>query len=318
MYLFSHICLRLSRANPSPFEPFLDLVEALLVPIPSFVRSLEIRLLEGEVSAEHIDRLCESGRNTYAVDHPEGPIERENRTRFQHQLLTHISRFGASLTHFEMGFPSDLEIHLIMNLICALPFLTHLKICGGDYAIIQSETVPMTAAFPPSARPRHLDGRRWKWLLLHSQPPIFTSLRITGKARGISTVPIEAYIQRFGPAITTLTLEYWADNLADINAFRMHALASTPGLVNFSLTCELPTTVPSILSLLSSPDLASLEISLEAKFFGLPDWLRIDEILAVTFLSLHRVLFTLRSEKISLAPEIRALMPQSSAREILV
>ncbi|KAJ7139622.1 hypothetical protein C8R44DRAFT_939630 [Mycena epipterygia] len=333
MHLFSRIRIRFSRADPTTFQSFLDMVDASLVHTLSFVRSLDVQLVNGEIFPVQVERLRNYGRNETELRVPsECAVLKEDRLRFQRLLHAHIQRFGASpsLTHFELVLPSDIELRVIADLISALPFLTHLKMCSGidGYTIMQSETVPPTDAFPPHLHTMDisLNGRGpglfFEWLLSHSEPPIFTSLKFGGHARGESIAPVEAYLERHGPAIETLSLRYRADDFrgsfpTDTQTFEKRALTFTPRLVSLSLTSQDPATIPAIL-LLSSIHLVRLEVSVLPQVeTGPADWPRIDGILAARFGSLQRVSFTNALLKTSLAPEIRALMPQASAREIL-
>ncbi|KAJ7442299.1 hypothetical protein FB451DRAFT_1297728 [Mycena latifolia] len=287
MHLFSRIRIRLSRADPAAIQSFLDIVDASLVHILSFVRSLDVRLVNGEVSEEQVARLRNCGTLTQLRIQPENAVLKEDRLRFQHLLHTHTWRFGAcpSLTQFELGFPSDIELCVIADLI---------------------STVPVTDAFPPHLHTMDISMNGggtslfFEWLLSHSKPPIFTSLTLAGCARGESIAPIEAYLLRHGPAIESLSLHYWMVDFRETETFEMRALASTPRLVNLSLTGQCPKTVLTTLMLLPSIHLVSLEISVP--LFGRADC---------------AVSFTHPSLKTSLTPEIRALMPQASAREIL-
>ncbi|KAJ7505266.1 hypothetical protein B0H11DRAFT_1977792 [Mycena galericulata] len=169
---------------------------------------------------------------------PENAVLRQDRLHFQRLMQTHIRRFGAcpSLTHFEFGFPSDIELHVITDLISALPFLTYLGIYGGtgSYTIVQFETAPARDAFPAHLHEMDISlnggtGLFFGWLLSHRKPPIFTSLMLSGSARGESIAPIETYLRLHGAAIETLSLQYWVDDLP--GSLLMHppsTLISTP------------------------------------------------------------------------------------------
>ncbi|KAJ6547104.1 hypothetical protein B0H19DRAFT_1305020 [Mycena capillaripes] len=261
---------------------------------------------------------------------PEGPVLRKERLGFQRLLQTHIPSFGASpsLTHFTLGFPTDIELCLIADLISALPSLRHLQIYGGSFTVVQFETVPVIDTFPPHLHSLDLwldrDGINLflDWLSSHSQPPIITSLWLEGCARGSPIAPMEAYLQLHGPAIETLSLrfegnDYLGHSPTETQTFEKCALACTPGLVNLSLVDQDPATIATTLMLLPSIHIVSLEISVRLFKFRHPDWSRIDEIVANRFASLRRISSTYSPPEKSFS-EIRALMPRASARGILV
>ncbi|KAJ7458180.1 hypothetical protein FB451DRAFT_1508576 [Mycena latifolia] len=218
--------------------------------------------------SEHVARLRNCGTLTELRTHPENALLKKDRLRFQPLLQAHIRPFDAcpSLTQFELGFPCDIEFRVLTDLISALPFLTHLRICGGSYTIIQCETGSATGAFTPHLHQMDiwLNGGTsifFEWLLSHSKPPIFTSLTLAGSAGGESMAPIEAYLRRHGPSIETLSLCYWMNDFRETETFERRALAFTPRLVSLSLTGQYPATILITLTLSSSIHLVNLEIS---------------------------------------------------------
>ncbi|KAJ7757506.1 hypothetical protein B0H16DRAFT_1885531, partial [Mycena metata] len=297
MYFFSRVHIPLFRADPTTIQAFLDIVDTSLVDVLSFVQSLDLALIETEGPEPEYhdvtpaDRLCQ-------------PL-----------LATQIRRFGAcpSLTRFELKLPGDIGLHTVSNIVSALPLLTHLRIGGGDYTIVQSETPPVKDMFPPHLRNLDLsvDARGaslfFGWLLSHSTPPTFTSLVLVGDAMGRSIAPIESYLRSYGSTIETSLFDYWADYYGRTETIKTIFLASTPRLLNLTLKYQCPKIIPTTLALIASVHLVDLHIEVRPPMYGRPDWPRIDEVLAARFPSLKRLCFEMY--KTTLA-DIKPLMPQ--------
>ncbi|KAJ6494151.1 hypothetical protein DFH09DRAFT_1337816 [Mycena vulgaris] len=198
-------------------QRFMKLVDGSLVPILSFVQSLDMHFVRGGFADEHVARLQNCAALTNLCIYAPGRY-----LTFARWLGTNIPRFGAacpSLAHFELvGLGDNMPLRVIVDVLLALPALTHLRICGGDseYGVLGDETVLVTEAFPRHLHTLDVSLHRgmdlfFQWLLSHEKIPVFTSLKLGGRANGASIEPIDAYFQLFGPKIESLSLEYWVD-----------------------------------------------------------------------------------------------------------
>ncbi|KAJ7757500.1 hypothetical protein B0H16DRAFT_1689535 [Mycena metata] len=283
MHFFSRIRIQLSRADPTTIQSFLDIVDTSPVDVLFFVQTLNLAFIRTEGPEREYDdpadRLCP-------------PL-----------LDTHIRRFGAcpSLTRFELNLPGDIRLHVLSDIVTALPLLTHLRICGrgGDYTILKSETSPVKDIFP--SRLRDLDisvdaggaGVFFGWLLSYGTPPTFTSLVLIGDAMGRSIAPIEFYLELYGSTIETLSLAYWVSDSRKTETFEMRALSTTPQLTNLSLEGQYAQNLPTTLATIASVHLINLDIHVRPRMNGCADWPRIDEVLGVRSRSLKRICFEL-------------------------
>ncbi|KAJ7288498.1 hypothetical protein C8J57DRAFT_1280460 [Mycena rebaudengoi] len=297
-HLFSHITL-----SNTTVRRFMNLVDGSSVPILSFVQSLDMHFVRGSFAQDQVARLQICTALTNLCIHVPG-----SHVSFERWLQRNIPRFGAaclSLAHLELvGLGNHVPLHVIVDVVLALPALTHLRICGGDseygHGLLGAETALATEAFPQHLHSLDVSLHRgmdlfFQWLLSLKKTPVFTSLKIGGRANGARIEPIDAYFQLVGPKIETLALEYWVDGGYNTYAFEERAMALTTNLVHLSRARQYPRSLPSHFYLL------------------IFDWPAIDAALAAPqFANLRRISFTDQLSKKSVA-----LMPQANARAIL-
>ncbi|KAJ7461522.1 hypothetical protein FB451DRAFT_1268457 [Mycena latifolia] len=330
-----HLFQRITLSHAALLE-ILDLMDASPAPLLPFVRSLNIH--EPFTEAHVVQLQSCSALTELCIRAPHSTIQAEQlpeQLRFQRWLQNHIPCFGAAclaLTRFELDFSSDIPLRIIADIITSLPRLTHLRLCGDKYAagIVSSEPVLPTDVFPPHLHTLDVSLKQgtsllFEWLLAHRQPPIFTSLTIRGSANGVPTAPIDIYFELVGPKIESLSLAYWADadpysltasNSEQTHIFETHVLAFTSRLVHLTLVSQYAFTIPATLKLLPSVRLTTITIGVRSSTV---DWPLIDAIVATPrFASLQRLSFELQRDKKSLlTAEVKVLMPQANARNIL-
>ncbi|KAF8188127.1 hypothetical protein K438DRAFT_2147403 [Mycena galopus ATCC 62051] len=167
----------------------------------------------------------------------------------------------------------------------------------------------------------------FRWLLSAREPPIFTTLVLGGRSAGEPMGPIHAYLRRFGSQIKSLSLGYWVDELIGgwspegTRAVEAHILAFTPRVVDLTLIAQEPKTIPATLLSLPSAHITTLEVGIYLlKSSPQPDWAAIDALLATPqFCVLQCLSFTnYRTKNSLITAEVKVLMPQTSARNILV
>ncbi|KAJ7886897.1 hypothetical protein B0H13DRAFT_2342639 [Mycena leptocephala] len=226
MHLFSSITLRNALSNDEEVslqtywcsnidhntaQPFFHFIESASMPMLPLVRTLHLRrvLHVPWVSEQHMRPLqnCRYLRELH-IDGLD-PWEPSHELEFVQWVHTHIPRFGAacpSLTRLDLGLPGHLPLNVLADLMSALPFLTELRLRSspGHYAGID--------AFPPHLHKLDVELYRgtsllFRWLLSHTEPPIFTTLRLGGCNR-YEPIDIDAYLRRFGPRIESLALAY--------------------------------------------------------------------------------------------------------------
>ncbi|KAJ7132488.1 hypothetical protein C8R44DRAFT_871434 [Mycena epipterygia] len=346
-HLFSDI--NLSNADSAAIQAFMDLVDASSTPILALVKLLDMHLVNGPFTEAHMARL----HGFHAVSdlriHSPCHVSRDRMPpvedlRFQCWLQTHIPRFGSaclSLTRFELVLGSDLPFRILVDIISSLPSLTRLRICGENgYGLLESGTVAPTDAFPPHLRTLDISLHRgtnlfFEWLLLYDKSPVFTSLKLGGIANGAPLGPIEEYLKYVSPKIESLSFSHWVDGGlgSSISAslgthtdfaalpkstytFEDRVLACTQRLVHLSLARQYPKSLVDKLMSLSSLHLAT--ISIEVRPMRI-DWPSIDVTVGTPrFAALRRLLFTDQlTTKTRITAEVRAMMPQASARGIL-
>ncbi|KAJ7696536.1 hypothetical protein B0H17DRAFT_1198046 [Mycena rosella] len=322
-HLFHHITV-----SQTTLLQFLDSSPHLL----PFVRSLDIRIKYEPFAEPPVAQLQNFSTLVELCIHAPAMLPAEQ-LDFECWLQTAIQGFGAAcpnLTRFELTFASDITLPIIADIMSGLPRLTHLRLDGGKAnGITQSAGVLPAGAFPPQLHSLDLNLRRgtsllFEWLVAHDAPPIFTSLALKGYACSARTAPIDAYLERFGRKIETLSLAYWVDADCDLSSesfteqtrlFEAHALEFTPALEHLTLLWQHPATLPATLTLLSSARLFTVTMQLCNTRDG--DWPQIDAILASPrFASLQRLVFT---ETFTETDEesLKELMPLASARRIL-
>ncbi|KAJ7492966.1 hypothetical protein B0H11DRAFT_2396225 [Mycena galericulata] len=352
-HLFSHI--NLSNADPSAIQQFLDLVDASETPILALVKSAHMHLVDGVFTEAHMERLHECLAIGDLRIHGPHPAPRDHYTPvedepFQFWLQTHVPRFGSaclSLTRFELVLTSDIQFCILRDIICSMPCLTHLRICSTTtwfgFGLLESGNVLPTDTFPPHLHALDIDLIRgtnlfFEWLLSYDKPPVFTSLGLGGMARRTPLAPIEAYLKYVSPKVESLSFSYWVDggplgsfiftSLATETNFSVipkvtynfedRILAHTNRLVHLSLVRQCPSLlVNKLLNLSSLQHLSTMRI--ETCHSTYIDWPSVDATLGTPrFATLQRVEFTdIISERTTLTAEVKALMPQASARGIL-
>ncbi|KAJ7138234.1 hypothetical protein C8R44DRAFT_976041 [Mycena epipterygia] len=332
-HLFSHITF--SNTDPATIQSFVDMVEGSSVPILSFIRSLDLCVVNRQVSDVHM--LARKLQNWPSLaelcTHPTKATTRAEISQFHPALHRHyIPRFGVdwpALTRLELVFASHMPLGIITDIASTLPFLTHLRLCGGDnYGVVHYAPSPPTAVCPPRLHTMDLSLRRgtgalFEWLLSQDEPPNITSLSLAGPASDEPTAPIDAYLQRFGPKILSLSLAYyWVKDGFKTQAFETRALGYVPRLVHLALGRQYATRLLTILALLSPVHLATLEIEVRPVVTARnrPNWAQIDTIVGTPpFGALRRLAFTHQITKNSVITRaVKELMPQASARNILV
>ncbi|KAJ7114076.1 hypothetical protein C8R44DRAFT_984619 [Mycena epipterygia] len=308
-HLFSHVAL--SNTDPAAILSFVDIVEASSMPILSFVRSLGLCLFhrQPEVSDGNMVRqlqkwpaLAELFTHTAKVI-----------AQAEEALHTYIPRLGASLTRLELVLAGDLPLRVIAELMSALPFLTHLRICGDDsYGIVHSAPTPPAATCLPHLHTMGISLRRgtdavFEWLLSQPEPPVITSLALGGFANREPVTSIDAYIQRFGPKIVSLSLEYWLNGRVATEALKLAHLDQPPSLCISHSPGSTRKSFP-----------APSHYCPRSRDTG-PNWPQIDAILGTPrFGALRRLAFTRQGTKKSvITAEVKKLMPQATARSIL-
>ncbi|KAJ6447929.1 hypothetical protein C8R45DRAFT_549804 [Mycena sanguinolenta] len=336
MHLFSQITV--SNSCPATIPKLINLVDASLSSILHFVRTLEIRL-NGAIPEQHMarfERCCSALRELRIRFTP-----RVEQFEFKRIVRDYVLRFGgacSALTRVELDIEPNISLSVLADLIAGLPGLVHLRLGGplfggGIYdptkiasadGVVYSKPVPPAATLPSHWHTLDISLCRgapllFRWLLSHPEPPAFTSLKLGGWLAGYSIEPIYSYLRRFGSQIKSLSLAYCAERLNshtlfETSAFEAHALATTPRLVELNLIWQDPGNIPAILVSISSVHLTTLQ------FGGLgetqPNWSLIDTVLATPqFRSLRNISIT-RQKKSLLSPEVKALMPHASARDI--
>jgi hypothetical protein len=246
-----------------------------------------------------------------------------------------------------LGLPGHLPLNVLADLMSALPFLTELRLRSspGHYAGIVEEattptpdglvfhkTVPRKDAFPPHLHKLDVELYRgtsllFRWLLSHTEPPIFTTLRLGGCNR-YEPIDIDAYLRRFGPRIESLALAYIVEeeiggwSLEGTCAFEARVLAFTPRPVHLQLSPQSPETIPATLLSLPSAHLITLKVGVYSDLdTPLPDWSAIDAVVATPqFAALQHLLFVHHhfKEHSLITADAKALMPYASAHNILV
>ncbi|KAF7367808.1 hypothetical protein MSAN_00845000 [Mycena sanguinolenta] len=338
MHLFSQITL--SNSSPATIPRLINLVDASPSNILSFVQTLDIHL-KCRISEQHMARLercCSALRELRICFVPQ-----TERFEFDHIVRQLVLRFGGScpaLTRVELDIELDIPLNVVADLITSLPGLTHLRLSGpplsggiydpatilSDNGVVYPKTVPPADILPPSwhSLDISLSGGAtllFQWLLSHSEPPTFTSLKLAGWVASYPIEPVCSYFRRFGSQIESLSLAYCADRLNshtvfETRAFEAHALATTPRLVELKLVWQDPGYIPALLTSISSVHLTTLRIGVilaEPQ----PDWLVIDTVLATSqFGSLRNISFTHQNRSL-ISPELKLLMPHASARNIL-
>ncbi|KAJ7466403.1 hypothetical protein FB451DRAFT_1402155 [Mycena latifolia] len=336
-HLFSDIIL--SNSHPSAIQTFLDLVDASSIPIFPLVKSLDMHLVNGPFAEMHTARLYDCHAIADLRIHaPLQPLhdrmEPVQDLQFQCWLQTHIPRFGSaclSLTRFELVLASDMPFRIIAESICSLPSLTHLRICGhGDgYGVLESGTVPPTDTFPPHLHTLDIALDRginlfFEWLLSYDESPVFTSLKLGGVASGAPLGPIEVYLKRVAPQIEALEPALILSSLIFKATwdFEDRVMAFLPRLVHLSLTRQYARYLAHKLTLPSSHRLATLNVEVRPLVgpYGRMPWASLDATFGTPqFATLRRLSFADEvSGKNIITEEVRALMPQASARGILV
>ncbi|KAJ7150044.1 hypothetical protein C8R43DRAFT_1128106 [Mycena crocata] len=355
-HLFSHITV--SNRGYAAIQKFIDLVDGSLVPILALVRSLDMHFSRGCYDDAHEVRLQSCEALVKLCIHVNGRYGYEG---FGLWLERNIPRFGtacSALAHLELvNLGCNLPLHVLATVVSSLPALTHLRIHGGDmnseaiYGVfLAPETVLPTAVFP-----RHLDSLDvalcrgkdlfFEWLLSYDQPPVFTSIRLGGISNGARIEPLDAYFQRFGSKIESLSLAYWIfsnglySNRSSIRPFPlsqfMHpdfclvpatydfeerVISCATNLVHLSRIKQHSVKVPGSLTRISSRCLATMSIEMDSWQGSVrADWPAIDEALAgPQFAALQRVEFTDQITQCScVTPHVKKLMPRASARGIL-
>ncbi|KAJ7246441.1 hypothetical protein C8J57DRAFT_1476099 [Mycena rebaudengoi] len=329
VHLFSHITL--SDTSSAAVERFLTLVDGSSVPLLSFVQSLDMHFARRPFRDGDMARLQNCTALTNLCIYARANL----RYPFDRWLQTHIPRFGAAcpyLSHLElMGLGSDVLLCTIVDVILALPALTHLRICGGayksepEYGVLGGGAILATDAFPRHLHTLDIALYRgmdffFQWLLAQEQLPVFTSLKLGGRANGAPIEPLNTYFQLVGSKIESLSLDYWVDGVDATDAFEERAMTLTTNLVHLSRARQYPLYLHTTFTSLSSVRLATISIEVwPMPAFGRADWLAIDEVLAAPqFSALRRITFTDQRTKTSMVTAlVREWMPQVTARGIL-
>ncbi|KAJ7268762.1 hypothetical protein B0H12DRAFT_66077 [Mycena haematopus] len=343
-YLFSKT--RLSNDYESGLwniNSFLHLVagSSLLL---SFVQFLDLDLLGGSCNDEDMRRLFNlpmltSLRLRTANDHY---LFMED---FYSDLTPHISFLATNsplLSSFHLDLNMDLPLPFLIHLVSNLPALEHLVIDGGNYDIVNpdSMTVPPPDSFPRRLRTLNLRlscgaGLFFAWLLSLPALPIprslALSLRLSDRDFPIeaSLHPIEEYLRHAGRKLESFSLSLSRDLIDEsdyssiehsnlerrwlASANRLSTLVFAPSRGAFA--------VPEILSFLPSSRLSTLTIVLEEDK-NLPWGLMDQELSHAKFKTLQQ--FAVEDARARLKEEVslldenaRAAMPLASARGIL-
>ncbi|KAJ6462238.1 hypothetical protein C8R47DRAFT_1327216 [Mycena vitilis] len=314
-------------------QKFVDLVDASCTPILPLVKSLNIHLVDGALSDVHMGRLheCHAIRHLRIRAPHHQPAERHVFVQdlpFQNWLQAHIQHFACTLNRFELVMGSDIPLSLLVDIICSLPHLTHLRIDGDcGYGVFASDPVLATQPFPRNLYSLDMAIHRgtnlfFDWLLSYDQPPCFTSFTLGGTVTtGVSTLPIEGYLKRVAPMLQSFSSSYVANGLLGSYAFENSVIGFADQLVRLSLDRQYPKYLAEKMTYICSIRLRTICIVVRP-VCSVPargDWPAIDALLATPqYASLERLVLTDEVSRASLATEeMRVLMPRANARGIL-
>ncbi|KAF8127508.1 hypothetical protein K438DRAFT_1789922 [Mycena galopus ATCC 62051] len=208
--------------TPATTESFLNLADSSLIPILPLVHRLDLNIVLHEPwpSEQDMARFQSSCGIRDLRIHGMEPLAQSQELQFVHGIHTHVPRFGASLTQFELGLPTPLPLHVLADLLSRLPCLEGLRICSETFGagINDSQNAPPADKFPALLHKLDVALYRgtsllFRWLLSAREPPIFTTLVLGGRSAGEPMGPIHAYLRRFGSQIKSLSLGYWVDEL---------------------------------------------------------------------------------------------------------
>ncbi|KAJ7023722.1 hypothetical protein C8F04DRAFT_1240050 [Mycena alexandri] len=311
LHLFSHLAM-----SNTAILRFMDLVDDSPVLILPLVPTGLIARLKDRLGPEELCLKLPAATST-------------QQTQFLLDLALQIPHFGgATVSRLELGLGSDTPIHAIVAIISSLPLLTLLQLSGGGlrgYGLVDSEstTRPLSKSFPTNVHTLDISLERgtdlfFAWLISQPFPPVFTRLSLGGCSNGGSIEPIEAYFHHSGSHLESLSLSYRVDGAIPTQSFEYRVLGLTPRLKTLSLTGQHPETVPTTLRTPMSASLTRLTLGM--RYSSPMDWPLIDALLATQhYAALEHVAFTEGiSKRNTITPEIKALMPRGTARNLFV